>query len=558
MSAEPDSVVVRMYRGVLGDCFLLTVNKDGDRRHCLIDCGVLQNVQDGNLLADTLPADVVAEIGEARLREVQPTKTMAKAIAEDVVKTVAAREGRIDLLVITHEHYDHVAAFTLPDVENPFLRPEVEIAELWLAWTENPADAQARDLQARFGKGRQAVALAAEAASQARDKADKMGVADSAEQELADALDEVVALAAFIGPVEGPGLPAVAGTKTTAQAIQAMREKVGAGRTRYLEPGQVLDDKQGIGLRTYVLGPPRAEARLRKDLPTEKGAKREIYLTDMDEAAAVASAARMQFRALAAASDATTSMVDDGHDPLPFARPYQAPYPAPEAQPDPTPDPEKAKLYAAIAEIRRRYEDPQEEYRSISKDWTSAAGALALKMDSDTNNTSLVLAFELPGGDVLLFPGDAQVGNWESWGDQPYPSEKFSSGEEAPIPVDDILRRVIFYKVGHHASHNATLRGRGLELMSDARLCAAIPLVEAVAKVQGPGRKTPGRGWKMPYGELHERLVAKTAGRIVQGDGRPADEIAAFEAKPAGVKPRYEKDDGGLWVELSFPLRRTP
>ena len=45
--------------------------------------------------------------------------------------------------------------------------------------------------------------------------------------------------------------------------------------------------------------------------------------------------------------------------------------------------------------------------------------ALAMQLDHDTNNTSLVLAFELgpkkEGGPVLLFAADAQVGNWLSW-----------------------------------------------------------------------------------------------------------------------------------------------
>ena len=55
-------------------------------------------------------------------------------------------------------------------------------------------------------------------------------------------------------------------------------------------------------------------------------------------------------------------------------------------------------------------------WRRIDHDWLGYAGALALALDSDTNNTSLVLAFELTsGGDVILFPGDAQVGNWLSW-----------------------------------------------------------------------------------------------------------------------------------------------
>ena len=153
---------------------------------------------------------------------------------------------------------------------------------------------------------------------------------------------------------------------------------------------------------------------------------------------------------------------------------------------------------------------PIDKDRSISGDWTQAADALALKLDSDTNNTSLVLAFELPDGRVLLFPGDAQVGNWESWEDQLYPAEP-AEGERQQT-IEEILRRVVFYKVGHHASHNATARARGLELMTDPRLCAAIPVVEAVAKIQGPGKKTPGKGWKMPWPELNKELTKKTSG----------------------------------------------
>jgi hypothetical protein len=35
-----------------------------------------------------------------------------------------------------------------------------------------------------------------------------------------------------------------------------------------------------------------------------------------------------------------------------------------------------------------------------------------LRLDPDTHNTSVVLAFQLgDGGPVLLFPADAQVGN---------------------------------------------------------------------------------------------------------------------------------------------------
>ena len=118
---------------------------------------------------------------------------------------------------------------------------------------------------------------------------------------------------------------------------------------------------------------------------------------------------------------------------------------------------------------------------------------------------------------------------------------------------------MVFYKVGHHASHNATARARGLELMTDPRLCAAIPVVEAVAKVQGPGRKTPGKGWKMPFNistrgsRRRPRAASSRATAIPRARPRPS------RRTDAGVSVRHEDPDtGGRWVELTFPLEPTP
>ena len=56
------------------------------------------------------------------------------------------------------------------------------------------------------------------------------------------------------------------------------------------------------------------------------------------------------------------------------------------------------------------------EWRRIDKEWLYSAEQLALDMNDQTNNSSLVLAFELgKGGKVLLFAADAQRGNWLSW-----------------------------------------------------------------------------------------------------------------------------------------------
>ncbi len=540
MPAEPDRVVVRMYRGVLGDCFLITVWQGGAAKVAMIDCGVLQNVQPGPDMVAKLPKAVVEAIGKDALGKVEGTKDAVRSIEADIVAYLADKGGKLDLLVITHDHYDHVAGFTLPDDENVFMQPTLPIDRLWLSWVENPTDTQARALAARFAKTKEAVALAAE-------------VGRHAVGPLSDALEQVQALAAFIGPVVHPGLPAVTSkTKTTTQSIQAMREKVGPN-TRFLEPGQVIAPEDGIGLKAYVLAPPRSEKRLFKDLPTGKDEAREVYLTSVDEAAAVAGVALTQLHGMALAGGVKLERTQRGAvesdeilDPLPFARPHWRRYPPEDGDKPP-------RAVEGWDDLRKAYENEANAYRSISNDWTEAADTLALKLDSDTNNSSLVLAFELPDGRVLLFPGDAQVGNWESWGDQLYPP-KPGDGEPQQT-IEDILRRVVFYKVGHHASHNATARARGLELMTDPRLCAAIPVVEAVAKVQGPGKKTPGKGWKMPFSHLYARLHEKTAGRIVQGDGDPAREAAAFAASDAGVTLRHEDAaTGGRWVELTFPL----
>lgn len=540
MPDQDDRVVVRMYRGVLGDCFLITVWRGGNAKVAMIDCGVLQNVEPGPALVAKLPAEVVAGVGADALARIEDTKTAVRSIEADILAYLSATTaGKLDLLVITHDHYDHVAGFTLPDDENIFLQPSFEIGQLWLSWVENPNDPQAQALGARFSKAKEAVALAAE-------------VGRHAVGPVSEALERVQGLAGFIGPVAHPALPAVtAKTKTTTQSIQAMREKVGL-KTRFLEPGQVIAKSEGIGLKTYVLAPPRSEKRLFKDSPTGKGEAREVYLTDVDEASAVAGVALAQLHGLAMAggmkleNDQRSAVEDeDALDPLPFAKPHCRAYPGE--------DDAAAGRPQGWEKLRTAYENDADAFRSISGDWTEAADSLALKLDSDTNNSSLVLAFEIDQERMLLFPGDAQVGNWESWGDQLYPA--MSGGGQPQEAIDNILRRVVFYKVGHHASHNATARARGLELMTHPGLCAAIPVVEAVAKIQGPGRKTPGKGWKMPYAELYARLEEKTHGRIVQGDGDPARERAAFGADGADVTIRHEdRDSGGRWVELTFPL----
>jgi len=85
------------------------------------------------------------------------------------------------------------------------------------------------------------------------------------------------------------------------------------------------------------------------------------------------------------------------------------------------------------------------------------AERLAFALDSARNNTSLVLVFRFKGKS-MLFPGDAQWGNWQSW-----------IGTDA---ARQLLSELDFFKVAHHGSENATpksvvgqLREKGLAAM---------------------------------------------------------------------------------------------
>lgn len=157
--------------------------------------------------------------------------------------------------------------------------------------------------------------------------------------------------------------------------------------------------------------------------------------------------------------------------------------------------------------------DAEDAWRRIDGDWTRRTADLALQLDSLTNNTSLVLAIErVVDGKVLLFPADAQEGNWLSWHDPKMRWTVNDDGDEREVTAADLLARTVFYKVGHHGSHNATAKGSGLELMGDD-LVAFIPVDRAIAL----GRNPKG-SWKMPAQALYERLLQKCNGRVVRAD----------------------------------------
>jgi hypothetical protein len=453
-----------MYRQGLGDCFLLRFpGLAGKPFHMLIDSGVIKGTSEPSVIMREVAQDIQNETG-----------------------------GKIDVLVVTHEHWDHVSGFT----EARDIWSQLEIAEVWLSWTEDPTNDLANKLRKeRADKKAQIAARLAKFASSPTFHLDRSRVA------------RVEALLGFMGfglaATEGD----VGGTKEALDYISGRGKKV-----TFQKENTTFVRKEIPGVRVYVLGPPEDEVKIKRSDPSK--ANPEVYLE---------SGPAFAF----GATQLDTAEED-----------YGRPFPELEGKALAKPEDYDTALAAFFPTLS--YPDPA--WRRLSFDSIAEIERLALALDSDTNNTSLVLAFELADGRVLLFPADAQVGNWLSWQDC-----EWKVGTKS-IKANDLLARTVLYKVGHHGSHNATLKELGLEKMTHRDLIAFVPVNKAMAVK---------KKWKMPFEPLRKRLVEKTQGRLVLADNTvslpsAADLTGLTPAERKRFAETVTADD--LFIDLTVPL----
>ena len=407
-------------------------------------------------------------------------KATIRAAAEDIR---TATDGALRALVVTHEHWDHVSGFS--DAADIF-EDKFKIDEVWVAWTEDPNQTVAKEKK----KQRLNQLAAIEAGLQHWNKP-----GSTEEQQQMGAA--VTALLDFMPP---GGLAAFSdGTNT------AMKTALGLGKLQFLEPGDILTKSWLPGVQVFVLGPPKDIKALRNTTGNEDT---DMYALSL---AAASDASLTQAFSAAARGQLPDSDVQDTY--RPFDRYLQWDEAVWEDQSQPW-----HSLSVSYAE---------EKDRRVDNDWLNSVAELALQLDSYTNNTSLVLAFQFEdSGDVLLFVGDAQIGNWLSWS-----NVKF----KGKTTVSDLLAKTIFYKVGHHGSHNATLKAGGLEVMQSPRLVASIPVDQEFA--HRPKGGCPN-GWDMPAGPLLKAITEKTKGRILRGDS----DFPQGAKQPSRLNDREWKD----------------
>lgn len=465
------TVKVRTYRQGLGDCHLVTIINAGQPVfRIMIDCGIYQTAPGGADKMRRIVANIIEETG-----------------------------GAVDLLVVTHEHFDHVSGFnqardSFLTADQPAEPGKLKVAQVWMGWTEDPNDSVARSLGAARTEDIRKLA-AAESLAQ------KFAAGgNSSDARLASGLSGILG---FFGGAR----------RTTLDALEHARSLAKA--PRYCRP---TDPPQRIaeGVVSYILGPPLDTARFKQ-------------LLDDDETYGMAE--RRWTRALAssiAAIDGGGS--DDSAQPFDPRHRVPAPFLMPGGIPGTAGD-----------FFDRAYWGPDDngkdqDWRRIDGDWLAGSREFALKLDTATNNTSLVFALELEAsGKILLFVADAQVGSWLSWLDLKWQFE----GKERTGP--ELLAKTAFLKVGHHGSHNATLREKGLETMGE-HLVAFIPTDEALAKKVGWGR--------MPLPGLVDALDRHAVGRVVRTDREFAagaaatPELQAFAGKLIKTDLYYEVEIG--------------
>jgi beta-lactamase superfamily II metal-dependent hydrolase len=493
-------VRIRMYRQGLGDCMLLTFRAPNTKEcHVVIDCGVLQGSPDG---------------------------------AERVSATVAdiAKEAKqLDLLITTHEHADHLSGFN--SARDTW--EKLVIRRTWMAWTENEENPEVKEMKRRQWARLQAALAGVARLEQAA--AAMVGERQSRVQHQCQAARGVLAFAFD----EGDDWDALTGASAEkresgpAKALRWLKERAGS-TLDYCHPRDEprrLGDINGV--RVFVLGPPEGEL-IRRSNP-RKGEAYELFggLLDSDVCFG-----------LAAAKASAAFGIPDPATAQPFDAFHQRRYERVKTQ--------SLEEYQFFKEHYGFEDDSQDAWRRIECDWLNVSEALALALTGHVNNTSLVVAFELgAGGPVLLFPGDAQAGSWRSWAGLKWRFRE--GGQTRTVTGADLLKRTVFYKVGHHGSHNATMKENGLELMVDPRLVAFVPVHRATAN---------RHSWKMPWKPLWTRLKERASDRVILSDFEEPmkqqltpppgqSEISARRWRDFQKAVRWDKSDEALWVEYT-------
>ena len=503
-------ITVRMYRTGFGDCFLLFFNykNESKNKHLLIDFGAWK------------PEEFLQEKGE-KFHSLQSIGESIKAVLK----------GKpIDAVVITHEHKDHLNGFKKAEksFKNDTDKSGISFSEIWMSWIEDLSNDESKKLK-EFKKTSQKVIV------KAVSQLNFLGIGGS---------DGRVRLLNELLSFENGNEPNTENDKNIGQNQSAYEvvKKACDKKPSYYKPGNVIDAWDGV--RFYVLGPPTDEFALYTDVSKKDG---DLYLS-----------------ASTLSEDEYSFLNANFNDNVGINKEKwlkNAPFDEEFIITEHRLDYDKGKTITLNDEPTSNeqptmnntiynYLDEANKWRRIDADWLGTAERLAIKLNSHTNNTSLVLAIEMIDADVvLLFPGDAQFGNWKSWGDVKF-KIKESDGTNKIIKSEDLLKKAILYKAGHHASHNATAKNEGLEKMKDSLKVTLIPVARKTAD---------GNNWPIPHKALLDRLESFPNHGVIMADftqKEKTDFLKKMEHHKETITCIF--DEQNMFIDIKIANKKNP
>ena len=452
-----DRVVIRMYCIGTGDCFVLKfLSGDSEKFTMMIDCGCCT--------------------GDA---------AQFKPYVEDLAAYV---KKEVDLLVVTHEHQDHVNGFA----KCKDIFETIKFKEAWFAWTENPEDPDGT--AAELLKKRNEMRLAfSNSMTQLKTRFSEVNKYNDSYYKNT-IIENNNSMLGGLGTLADINLPAAdeGGGQSLAGMVwikdKLKRDEV---KPQYLKPGEVKTHKKAPGIKFYVLGPPFERSFIFKDGKTGKDVfnKNALFINNSFSEAALSN------------SNGNINQTDIPFNEEYIIKPDDLTLPS-----DVNVDPELKAEYKVYENIKAAYEKEGDEWRKIDDDWLNSTGSLALRLNSHINNTSLALAIEFQDSDkkVILLPGDAEYGSWDSW----HAIEKWKpTGDNKKHFVEELLNRTVFYKVSHHMSYNGTPTEQGIKMMNSEDLVAFATL----------DRNRIAAKWKstMPNKLLLEELITRCQGKMI-------------------------------------------
>jgi len=454
-----------MYQVGFGDAFLLSFEYDQklddgrDRRHVLIDFGSTSPPQSPRKL------DSIA-------RHIRNHTASEQDIRADT-------RGELDVVVVTHRHKDHLSAFASPVIAETLCKPGFPKLVV-RSWTENPQAARRAtgNVPAITGRGKavasqsMAFVRSLDAADQfAQDLAHKLGAVGRSSRSLAAEVKQI------------------AEDQISNEAAVAQLEKwAAAGRASYVHYGLTSGIEEVVpGIGVKVLGPPTIDQHPGV-LTQRQGDANEFWM--------IYSGVIQRLRAHDLGAG-TKPRTDAGN--LPSTVDGEGISAAVNGGTQPAADepPAPSQHVGPVGPVRWLTD-------RMARQQLNSLLRIVRTLDGVLNNTSVILLFEVcrSNGEItrLLFPGDAQIENWEY-------ALKYAPDAAANR---EALRQVDLYKVGHHGSRNAT--PRTLYNLWTEPQTRDHPLVAMMSTKPGVHGRSPSTF--VPRKTLVAALDTRTGGRL--------------------------------------------